>query len=211
MTRIAIILVILSILSGAAFFAWQSHWAEQDAAKLLERTNRLEVQYLMAMRKKSTNDNKEAITILKGIISEDPNFQRARAELGTLYKQQSLAKWAKYEHEAAIADLTEAIKFDPERSVDYLKTRGSQRMGLSTYKEALEDYSKAIQLSPNDSDAYRTRAAIYEMLEDKAACRRDLLEWKRLTEAADPSIEVHVGDTWNDTIIHCRTGEHKAH
>lgn len=210
MTRISIILVIISILAGAAFFVWQSHCAEQDAAATIERIQRLEAQYLYALNRVGKNDD-EAITLFKGIIAEDPNFQRARAQLGILYKQKSLAKWAKYEHEAAIADLTEAIKLDPDRSVDYLKTRGSQRMSLSTYKEALEDYSKAIQLSPNDSDAYRTRAAIHEMLEDKAACRRDLLAWKRLTEAADPSIEVHVGDTWNDTVIHCRTGEHKAH
>ena len=51
--------------------------------------------------------------------------------------------------------------------------RGSAKANLKKYKEAIEDFDKAIEINPNFAEAYRGRARVKEILGDTEGARQD--------------------------------------
>jgi tetratricopeptide (TPR) repeat protein len=67
---------------------------------------------------------------------------------------------AKSERDKAIADFTEAIRLDPERSGSYF-SRGLCYNTKGDYDTAIADFNKAIRLSPDNSVRYESRGEAY--------------------------------------------------
>jgi len=73
----------------------------------------------------------------------------------------------------AISTLTKAIKTDPGCRKAYI-FRGMCYAESNQVQKALRDYTKAIDLDPNDSYAYEQRAILYRTkLKDKAKAKAD--------------------------------------
>ena len=71
--------------------------------------------------------------------------------------------------------------------------RGNSKYDLQDYQGAIADYSKAIQLDPNDSDAYYNRGlSKLELNQKDSAC----LDWSKAGELGD-------GDAYDLIKEHC--------
>ncbi|WP_162938098.1 peptidoglycan-binding domain-containing protein [Kiloniella sp. EL199] len=79
---------------------------------------------------------------------------------GIVYRLRALAYIDDGDREAAVADLTQAIAYDPKRVSNYLD-RASAYRDLENYDLALEDYNSAIFRNPRNADAYYYRAGIF--------------------------------------------------
>ena len=81
----------------------------------------------------------------KSILKEFPN-------LHIYYSNRAFAQLKLENYGSAIADATKAINLVPSFSKAYYR-RGCSRIALSKYKEALKDFERCCQISPNDADA----------------------------------------------------------
>ncbi|WP_085899573.1 tetratricopeptide repeat protein [Kiloniella majae] len=79
---------------------------------------------------------------------------------GIVYRLRALAQIEDGQYEAAVADLTQAISYDPKRVSNYLE-RASAYSDLDNYDLALEDYNSVIFRDPRNADAYYYRAGIF--------------------------------------------------
>ncbi len=79
---------------------------------------------------------------------------------GIVYRLRALAQIEDGQYEAAVADLTQAIAYDPKRVSNYLE-RASAYSDLDNYDLALEDYNSVIFRDPRNADAYYYRAGIF--------------------------------------------------
>ena len=70
----------------------------------------------------------------------------------------------------AIIYLNEAIEIDPHDARFYI-SRGTFK-GKENYKDAIDDYTKAIEIEPNNVFAYRLRADSKRILGDNKALMR---------------------------------------
>jgi len=84
-----------------------------------------------------------------------------------LYKMAMLQQCLGH-NDKAIQLLTKAIQINPQ--VAYLYSRGDSYLALNNYKNAYNDFNKAIELYPECSKAYFSRAIFYSSLDinDKA-------------------------------------------
>ncbi|KLN61651.1 hypothetical protein WH96_04750 [Kiloniella spongiae] len=79
---------------------------------------------------------------------------------GIVYRLRALAQIEDGEYEAAVADLTQAISYDPKRVSNYFE-RASAYENLDNYDRAFEDYNLVISRDPKNADAYYYRAGIF--------------------------------------------------
>jgi tetratricopeptide (TPR) repeat protein len=94
----------------------------------------------------------EALLDCKKAIQLDKDFSEAYAVLGDIYSLQRL-------FQDAIKAYTEALKINSQ-DLDALIGRAYSLAQNSDYKAAEKDYSKAIDLSPDDSALYYSRAVV---------------------------------------------------
>ena len=89
----------------------------------------------------------------KKLMSE--KFQKLLNKAEQLYQQE---KW-----DECISVLTECIPLakDADKKLTIYNNRGLAYSGKNEYDRALEDYSKAIELKPDDADAYYNRGVAY--------------------------------------------------
>ncbi len=80
------------------------------------------------------------------------------------YFERAMAR-AKNDFDGKIADYSEAIRLDPERSMAY-NNRGWARHQKGDLNGALEDYTEAIRLDPNNSMAHNNIGSIYHQKKD---------------------------------------------
>ncbi|MBI4232355.1 tetratricopeptide repeat protein, partial [Candidatus Peregrinibacteria bacterium] len=88
----------------------------------------------------SYSDYKGAIADFDKAIELDPNFADA-------YTSRGLTKHVLKDYKGALADYDKAIKLDPNNTGAY-DGRGIVKCSLGDYKGAIEDSEKAIQLDP---------------------------------------------------------------
>ncbi|MCA9800475.1 MAG: tetratricopeptide repeat protein [Cyanobacteria bacterium HKST-UBA02] len=95
-------------------------------------------------------------------------------------------------HQEALPDLTAMLAEHPTDE-DTLKLRGDTYFALGRNSEALNDYSKVIELSPDFArTSYEGRARVYEKLGESELSRKDMAEARRLYErpAEKPVYEI---------------------
>ncbi|GAM20110.1 hypothetical protein SAMD00019534_032850 [Acytostelium subglobosum LB1] len=81
-------------------------------------------------------------------LQVDPTFDQMNAQL---YNNRAAASFQLGKRNDAITDCTKAIELDPNYTKAYIK-RGQCYMKEEQYEEAMRDYDRANQLSPNDPD-----------------------------------------------------------
>ncbi|MGH7821281.1 MAG: tetratricopeptide repeat protein, partial [Candidatus Binatia bacterium] len=98
----------------------------------------------------------------------------ARHRRGVVYRSRS-------KFDAAIADLSEAIRLSPESAVVRLD-RGIARSSKGDYAGAIDDYSEAIRLDPGLAPAWWNRAVVRERKGDRDGAIADLRKVIELTK-----------------------------
>jgi len=95
--------------------------------------------------------------------------------------------------EEIAVQLTRHFAGDPERERKYAEIAGEQAARRFANDEALRYFGKAIDLTPEDDfenrfELFLAREAVYNLLGDRAAQRKDLDELSRLVELPDASM-----------------------
>ncbi len=81
-------------------------------------------------------------------------------DLGTLHNKRGVVHYQYKETEAAIADLSEAIRLDGSNA-DYFSNRGNAYCVKGDYDKAIDDLNQAIRLAPDLFESYENRAQAY--------------------------------------------------
>ena len=96
------------------------------------------------------------------------------------YEQGEQYLWQDENYLKAVESFTEYINLDPNDARGYAK-RGNSYQELHRYQEALTDYDKAIELSPeNFSDVYSNRGHVHRHLGQYLDAIRDYDKWLKL-------------------------------
>jgi len=101
-------------------------------------------------------DFNQAISDYRKAISIKPDFADAWYRMGLVYLN-------KFDGPNGIKAIDYAIKLEPKNSYYYIG-RADYFYRLENYKRAIEEYSKAIQISQNDPNSYEGRANCYKAL-----------------------------------------------
>jgi tetratricopeptide (TPR) repeat protein len=110
-----------------------------------------------------------AIEELDRLIAKNPNLAEAWYLRGWEY-------YYKHEKNRALADLTEAIRLDPQNAGYYIR-RGHV---YDDDDRAIADYTRAIRLDPHNTEAYSYRATLYRSKKDYDRAIADYTELIRL-------------------------------
>ena len=107
-------------------------------------------------------------TVAKPTATPTPPTQ-TNEQLAKTYFDRALEKLNKGEHQAGIADLTEAIRLKPDYAEAY-NNRGNAYSLLKQYDKAISDYNDAMRLKPDYASAFNNRGNAYSLLKqyDKA-------------------------------------------
>lgn len=68
--------------------------------------------------------------------------------------------------------LNKAVEFDKSDD-EPLRLRGQEYFKLKKYKQAVDDYTQAIEIAPNTSSNYQARSLAYEKLGQKSMAQKD--------------------------------------
>ena len=86
--------------------------------------------------------------------------------------ERGLSHAEKGDHDKAIADLTEAIRLEPEKASRYL-SRGLSHAENGDHDKAIADLTEAIRLEPKNILAHSCRAKAYRALGDEVKAASD--------------------------------------
>jgi tetratricopeptide (TPR) repeat protein len=113
--------------------------------------------YLLVQRGLALQEERrlaEAIRDYDRAIQLDPNY-------GPAYYGRGWARGWQNDHAGALEDAQRGYQLDPRSPGMYLRRVGSALAGLKRYDEALQAYSKAIELNPADEGTLLNRAICY--------------------------------------------------
>jgi tetratricopeptide (TPR) repeat protein len=99
------------------------------------------------------NETQEAVKIFASLVGLSPNVSDYHA-----WYAQELNGVEQYEDARREANI--AVKLDANSAKGY-RQRGHAMIGLGRYEEAVENFSKAIQIDPKEGNPYYFRAQIY--------------------------------------------------
>lgn len=98
--------------------------------------------------------------------------QKFKPNLVIAYQHRAFAAASQQKYQDAIADLTEALKVNPQNARTY-EQRAAMEMNTKEYDKALADYSEAIKFHPDEISNYLYRGYIYELRGDKKNAMAD--------------------------------------
>lgn len=81
-------------------------------------------------------------------------------DLATLHNQRGALHFMNQEDDAAVADLSEAIRLDGSRA-NYFGNRANAYISAGDYDKAISDFDEAIKLAPESASGYQGRALAY--------------------------------------------------
>jgi tetratricopeptide (TPR) repeat protein len=102
------------------------------------------------------------------------------------YYNQGVARLEKGENDAAISDLTKAIKMRPRFAMAHVY-RGRAYLGTREYDQAISDLDKAIEINPRLAVAYGERAMIYFIKEEYNKT------WENIRKQESLGLEINPG------------------
>jgi tetratricopeptide (TPR) repeat protein len=102
------------------------------------------------------------------------------------YYNQGVARLEKGENDAAISDLTKAIKMRPRFANAYFY-RGRAYLGKGEHDLAISDFNKAIEIDPGLAVAYGERAIIYFIKKDYDKA------WENIRKQESLGLEINPG------------------
>jgi tetratricopeptide (TPR) repeat protein len=98
--------------------------------------------------------------------------QKFKPYLVIAYQHRAFAAASQQKYQDAIADLSEALKINPQNPRTY-EQRAAMEMNTKEYDKALADYSQAIKFHPDEISNYLYRGYIYELRGDKKNATAD--------------------------------------
>jgi tetratricopeptide (TPR) repeat protein len=118
----------------------------------------------------------EAIEFFKLAVQKDPKLQVAKLYLATAYMQQFVPEMDTPENKAnaqlAIEQYKEVLNSDP-KNINAVKGIANLYMNMKRFDESLEYYKRAIDIDPNDPEAYYSAGVL-----DWTAVYKDVSERK---------------------------------
>ena len=113
----------------------------------------------------SAGDYKTALSRFQEVLAADPNHAQARTQIACCH-----IRLQEFTEAKEVCD--QAIQINPRDPIAYL-LRGHSRLRRKQYQLALEDYNRAIDLSPKQASFHRERASAYAGLEDSPRAEAD--------------------------------------
>jgi tetratricopeptide (TPR) repeat protein len=131
-------------------------------------------------------DDDKALADFNEAVRLNPLDARAHAARGAVWaKQRKLNE--------ALSELDEAIRLNPTDDAFSYINRGWLRCLLGQFELALADCSQAISIDPNNPEAYRSRAAVYERRRDFGSAIADMT---RLLELRPGDADAYAQRGW---------------
>lgn len=109
-----------------------------------------------------------------GALKDLDELVRLRPKSDTFLALRGDVKAAAKDPEGAVVDLTRAIELNPGSAELYLRRAGLYTGSLKKQEEAIRDFSKVIQLDPDNGGALTGRGYAYARLKDFKAAGKDL-------------------------------------
>ncbi|MBZ0148897.1 MAG: tetratricopeptide repeat protein [Pseudorhodoplanes sp.] len=123
------------------------------------------------------DSTKMAIAACSRVISSKREQGRSLAHA---YSKRAYHRKSNEEFDGAIADYTEAIRFDSRNTADYLDDRAEVWLEAKTFDRAITDYTEAIRLDPKDAQRYISRARAWLRADDLDRAISDINEAIRI-------------------------------
>ena len=120
---------------------------------------------LRARALRKSNQDKKACAEFDAVIRAEPSKVEYRTE-------RSEARMAVKDSEGALEDLSKILELSPKNDFAW-SARGDYYLELRRYKEAIADYSQAINLQPGSKSAYLKRAHAKEQAGDTKGAGED--------------------------------------
>jgi S1-C subfamily serine protease len=152
---------------------WKPYWKRALVANHQERHGHLSTSEKIALRRSALNDHLHAASLYQEGHGK-PNV-RVQLDVAREYINLGRQTGQHANFDEALAILTnKTVLANIGANLNYLLAlRGSLRIDLDDLSGALDDLNHAIQISPDKSDFYRTRARIWHRLGQPAAAGRD--------------------------------------
>ena len=98
-----------------------------------------------------------------------------------LYKYRSYIDEGRDKRDAAISDISQAIKYSKRKDEDLYYRRGWDYQAKADYGKAIEDLNEAAKLDPSDMRIFRERAEVYARMGQPDLAAADLARIKTLS------------------------------
>ena len=116
-----------------------------------------------------SKDWNKAIEMFRKATDLDKKFA---PNLVVAYQHRAFEAAGERKYQNAIADLTEALKVNPQDARTY-EQRAAMEMRTKDYDKAVADYSQAIKITPDEISNYLYRGYVYELKGDKKSAMAD--------------------------------------
>ncbi|MCH7535564.1 MAG: tetratricopeptide repeat protein [Bacteroidetes bacterium] len=171
---------------GQAYFYWEqdsSSVQDFDKAISLDPKNP-QIYYMRGQARTYLGNNQGALSDYADAIQLDSNYIPPYVKRGYLFIQMGLP-------DAAFIFFTIAIQKDPNQPADVYFARGYCYQQSKAYKQALDDYSKAIVLNPDYADAFLNSGNCAQQLNDlNKACAY----WRKAVELGNAIPQVTINE-----------------
>jgi lipoprotein NlpI len=144
-----------------------------------------------------SDDYDRAIAACTSILLNKHQKPAARAET---FAHRGYAQQRVGDHDAAIDDLSDAIRLAPDYAIAYA-SRGYSYENVGEPQNAIADYSRAIELDPTDAVTFADRGRVYHDTGNRTAAMADYSKAIELDPAYAPA---HNGRG----VLHARGGEY---
>lgn len=105
-------------------------------------------------------------------------FIAAKDDLAVAYFYRGTSYLHMGRHQDALADYERAVKLEP--SSVHLNARASVLATLKRFPEALQDLNKALELDPNNAEAYNNRGAVKAQIGQSSDAMNDIVRAAQL-------------------------------
>ncbi|HMQ02384.1 MAG TPA: tetratricopeptide repeat protein [Pyrinomonadaceae bacterium] len=112
-------------------------------------------------------DYERAIADFQNVQRQYPKFAGTNLQLQIVYNSRGLDAFNKKDYKKAFSDVSLAIQTEPKNPTPYINRCAIHLYAFKQYAEAIQDCTKAIDLSTRSSMAYNHRGYAYEMTNSK--------------------------------------------
>jgi tetratricopeptide (TPR) repeat protein len=175
------------LIAGIALVA--TSVAEAQGNRATDAIARMNVLTISGNEKLENNDLDGALAdYTEAILTAKPLSKSVRS---ASYLARSVAYHRKGDLDAAVGDLNEAIKLQPD-DFHAFHNRGNLHVARKQYKEAIEDYSKEIKLNPKGSHAYRSRGLVLLKIGEASKAEADFAKYLALFPAGKDELDADI-------------------
>lgn len=165
--RIILVFILLAALAAPSARAARKKAETTETAQKTETdATKFAQQGVEAAKSKDWN---KAIEMFHKATQLDKKFA---GNLVIAYQHRAFEAAGRQKYRDAIADLTEALKVNPQDVRTY-EQRAKLEMNTKDYDKAVADYSQAIKIAPDDITNYLYRGYAYELKGDKKSAMAD--------------------------------------